>query len=86
MYAVCTYKMHLVFGIAALLDIARVFLIAAIAAWLLTFLSMLQRPLYAVMLLLRGSPAPIVVPLELLTQPTTPSGAQSHDLPKSRHS
>jgi tellurite resistance protein TehA-like permease len=86
MYAVCTYKMHLVFGIAALLDIARAFLIGAIAAWLLTFLSMLQRPLYAVMLLLRGSPAPIVVPLELLTQPTTPSGAQSHDLPKSRHS
>jgi len=62
MYAVCTYKMHLIFGISPLLDIARVFLIAAIAAWLLTFRSMLQRPLYAAMLLLRRGPASIVVP------------------------
>ena len=85
MYAVCTYKLHLVFGIAPLLDIARIFLIAAVAAWLLTFLSMLQRPLYALLLLLRRSPVPLVTPLELLTQPVTSSGGETHGLPKSRH-
>jgi tellurite resistance protein TehA-like permease len=57
MYAVCTYQMHLIFGIGPLLDLAGLFLITAIAAWLLTFLSMLLRPLYALLLFLRESPA-----------------------------
>jgi tellurite resistance protein TehA-like permease len=54
MYAVCTYKMNLIFGIAPLLVIAHIFLVAAIIAWFLTFMSMLKRPLYAVMLMLRA--------------------------------
>lgn len=58
MYAVCTYKMDVIFDIAPLLVIARLFLVAAISAWLLTFLSMLMRPLYGVLLVWRhGSPA-----------------------------
>lgn len=53
MYAVCTYKMYLIFEITPLLAIARLFLVAGVAAWLLTFLSMLMRPLYAILLILR---------------------------------
>lgn len=53
MYSVCTYKMSLIFDITPLLIIARVFLVAGIAAWFLTFLSLLIRPLYAALLMLR---------------------------------
>ena len=85
MYAVCTYKMHLVFGIPPLLVIAHIFLIAALAAWLLTFLSMLLRPLYAMLLVLRGFPVP-TVPRELVTLPmTTIKGVESHEFSESRH-
>jgi hypothetical protein len=80
MYAVCTYKMHLIFGIAPLLVIARIFLIAALAAWLLTFLSMLLRPLYVVLLVLRGFPVRTVAH-ELVTMPiNTIKGEESHEL------
>jgi tellurite resistance protein TehA-like permease len=71
MYAVCTYKMYLIFGIAPLLVIAGAFLIAAIAAWLLTFLSMLLRPLYAVLLVLRRKPE-ATLGLELVALPNDP--------------
>lgn len=53
MYSVCTYKMNLIFDIAPLLIIARVFLVAGIAAWFLTFMNLLMRPLYAALLMLR---------------------------------
>jgi tellurite resistance protein TehA-like permease len=53
MYSVCTYKMYLIFEIAPLLVIARLFLLAGIAAWFLTFLSLMMRPLYAALLMLR---------------------------------
>jgi tellurite resistance protein TehA-like permease len=80
MYAVCTYKMHLIFGISPLLVIVRIFLIAALAAWLLTFLSMLLRPLYVVLLVLRGFPVQTVA-RELVTLPiNTIKGEESHEL------
>ncbi len=84
MYAACTYKMHLIFEIAPLLVIARIFLFAALAAWLLTFLSMLLRPLYAVLLVLRGLPVSTVA-RELVALPiTTIKGGESHELSESR--
>lgn len=85
MFAVCTYKMHLVFGIAPLLVIARIFLITALAAWLLTFLSMLLRPLYAILLVLRGFSVPTVL-REIVTLPvTTNKGVERHEFSESRH-
>jgi tellurite resistance protein TehA-like permease len=80
MYAVCTYKMHLIFGIAPLFVIARIFLIAAIAAWLLTFLSMLLRPLYIVLLVLRGLPVRTVARELVTLRINTIKGEESHEL------
>lgn len=57
MYAVCTYKMNMIFDIPPLLLIARLFLVAGISAWMLTFLSMLMRPLYALLLMLKEKPS-----------------------------
>lgn len=53
MYSVCTYRMSLIFDLASLLVIARVFLVAAIAAWLLTFMGLMLRAFYAALLILR---------------------------------
>jgi tellurite resistance protein TehA-like permease len=84
MYAVCTYKMYPIFGIDPLLVIARIFLIAALAAWLLTFLSMLLRPLYVVLLALRGFAVRTVV-RELFALPITTIKGENHELSESRH-
>lgn len=54
MYSVCTLKLGTVLGIAAHTAIAHLFLILGMIAWLLTFLSMAQRPLYLVLLALRS--------------------------------
>jgi tellurite resistance protein TehA-like permease len=80
MYAVCTYKMHLIFGIAPLLVIVRIFLIAALAAWLLTFLSMLLRPLYVVLLVLRGFLVQTVARELVTLRINTIKGEESHEL------
>ena len=54
MYAVCTYKLGTIFDLAPLHLIARIFLVAGLAAWSLTFMSMLKRPLYAVLLFIKS--------------------------------
>ena len=71
MYSVCTYKMNLVFEIAPLLMISRIFLVAAVIAWFLTFLSMLMRPLYALLLILRQG-VQAFMPLHAASLPPTP--------------
>ncbi|MFC4346809.1 tellurite resistance/C4-dicarboxylate transporter family protein [Kordiimonas lipolytica] len=53
MYAVCTLKLGVVFNLPMFLLVARVFIVVALIAWLLTFLSMIKRPLYAVLLMVR---------------------------------
>lgn len=53
MYAVCTLKLGVILDIPMFSLIARGFIVCALIAWLLTFLSMLKRPLYAVLLMLR---------------------------------
>lgn len=71
MYSVCTYKMALIFNITPLLMISRIFLMAAVAAWLLTFMNMLMRPLYAALLMMREKPSvflrttPVLLPQTL---------------------
>ncbi len=50
MYAACTFRLSDAMGAPFLLWIARMFVIAAIAAWLLTFLGLARRVLYAVLL------------------------------------
>ena len=54
MYAVCTYKMGKIFDLTPLYLIARIFLTAGLAAWSLTFMSMLKRPLYALLLFIKS--------------------------------
>jgi tellurite resistance protein TehA-like permease len=54
MYSVCTLKLGRVLDIAAMEHIARVFLVLGMTAWLITFLSMAQRPLFAGLLALRS--------------------------------
>lgn len=54
MYSVCTYKMAGIFDMALLYVIARIFLVAGVVAWSLTFMSMFKRPLYAILLLLKS--------------------------------
>lgn len=54
MYSVCTYKLSLVLQIPGIQRIAQLFLILGLVAWFLTFLSMAQRPLYVLILTLRG--------------------------------
>jgi hypothetical protein len=39
---------------ALLYVIARIFLVAGVVAWSLTFMSMFKRPLYAILLLLKS--------------------------------
>lgn len=53
MYSVCTYKMSLIFDMAPLFMMARVFLVAGLVAWFLTFIGFLRRPLYAGLLMAR---------------------------------
>lgn len=74
MYSVCTYKMNLLFGIAPLLIIARVFLVAGIIAWFLTFMSLLMRPLYAALLMARKGFSAIARPGSLSTPVTVRRG------------
>lgn len=53
MYSVCTFKLGAILKITIFSLIAQTFLIFALIAWLLTFLSMIQRPLYAGLLVIR---------------------------------
>ncbi len=64
MYSVCTLKLGAVLEIATLARIAQVFLVFGLVAWLLTFLSMAQRPLYAILLAMRSGSRTIAVNLE----------------------
>lgn len=78
MYSVCTYKMNLLFGIAPLLIIARVFLVAGIIAWFLTFMNLLMRPLYAALLMARkGFSA--VPQLSSLSTPATAKRGENNE-------
>ncbi|MCC7527341.1 MAG: tellurite resistance/C4-dicarboxylate transporter family protein [Candidatus Melainabacteria bacterium] len=54
MYSVCTLKLGRVLDIAVMEHIARLFLVLGMTAWLITFLSMAQRPLFAGLLALRS--------------------------------
>ncbi len=53
MYSVCTLRLAAAIDVLALSGLARIFLIFALVAWLLTFLSMGQRLVYPVVLALR---------------------------------
>lgn len=55
MYSVCTLKLGYALEIPTFSTISRIFIIVAIIAWLLTFLSMVKRPLYALLLMLRST-------------------------------
>lgn len=57
MYSTCTFRLADALDAPFLLWIARVFVIAATAVWLLTFLGLARRMLYAVLLGLRRPPA-----------------------------
>lgn len=57
MYATCTFRLADVLDAPFLLWVARVFVIAATAVWLLTFLGLARRMLYAALLGLRRPPA-----------------------------
>ncbi|KAA0232302.1 MAG: C4-dicarboxylate ABC transporter [Actinobacteria bacterium] len=75
MYSVCTFRLSEALGAAFLLWVARVFVVAAVAAWLLTFLGLAQRMLYAVLLTFRRpqttlEPLPHAA-LEPVSDPTT---------------
>jgi tellurite resistance protein TehA-like permease len=74
MYSVCTYKMNLIFDIAPLLVISRVFLAAGIAAWFLTFMSLMMRPLYAALLLMRQLSSATTHPKSLSVSATVNKG------------
>jgi len=50
MYSVCTLRLGEILEIAPMAVIARVFLLAGLIAWLITFLTMIQRPLFAILL------------------------------------
>ncbi|MEZ4486698.1 MAG: tellurite resistance/C4-dicarboxylate transporter family protein [Cyanobacteriota/Melainabacteria group bacterium] len=53
MYSVCSLKLGVILKVGVMHWIAQGFLIVGLLAWLITFLSMLQRPLYLVVLALR---------------------------------
>lgn len=55
MYSVCTLSLASVLEITPIVAIARVFLVLGLIAWLVTFLTMAQRPLYAFLLALRSA-------------------------------
>lgn len=57
MYSVCTLKLGDILEIPMFSHIAHIFIVFALIAWLLTFLSMIKRPLYAVLLMLRTNTA-----------------------------
>ena len=57
MYSACTFRLSEAVGVGFLLWIARAFVTAAIAVWLLTFLGLAARMLYALLLAVRRSPA-----------------------------
>ena len=54
MYSVCTLRLGAVLSLPSMTGIARIFLVLGLIAWLVTFLTMAQRPLYAVLLALRS--------------------------------
>lgn len=54
MYSVCTSKLSQVLSIPALVGIAQVFLVCAVLGWTITFLSMAERPLFALVLGIRA--------------------------------
>lgn len=56
MYAVCTFRFGVILKISIFSSIAHAFLVFALIAWLLTFLSMIKRPLYAGLLFIRTEP------------------------------
>lgn len=62
MYSVCTLKLGAILEIPMFSHIAHVFIVFALIAWFLTFLSMIKRPLYAVLLMLRANT--VSAPLE----------------------
>lgn len=47
MYSVCTLKLSILLNIPVLSNLARVFIVIGLIAWLVTFLSMAKRPLFA---------------------------------------
>lgn len=54
MYAVCTFRLAGALEMPFLVSVSRVFVIAAAVVWLLAFLGLARRMLYAVLLALRG--------------------------------
>ncbi|MBI3072591.1 MAG: tellurite resistance/C4-dicarboxylate transporter family protein [Deltaproteobacteria bacterium] len=66
MYAVCTYQVATAFGLPALAWLARGFVVAALAAWTLTFFGLMARFLYLGLLAFRSgargrrSQAPVI--------------------------
>lgn len=56
MYAVCTFRLGVILKISMFSLVAHAFLVFALIAWLLTFLSMIKRPLYAGLLFIRAEP------------------------------
>lgn len=54
MYSVCTLKLGAILQVDMLSRIAHVFLVFGLIAWLMTFLSMAKRPLYAALLALKS--------------------------------
>lgn len=57
MYSVCSFHLANILNVAFLMWIARLFFMAALSAWLLTFLGLTARALYAVLLGCRGKQA-----------------------------
>ena len=47
MYSVCTLKLSILLNIPVLSNLARLFIVVGLIAWLITFLSMAKRPLFA---------------------------------------
>lgn len=60
MYSVCSFRLANIFNASFLIWIARLFVIAALSAWLLTFLGLSARALYAILLGYRGKQAQII--------------------------
>ncbi|MBI2817622.1 MAG: tellurite resistance/C4-dicarboxylate transporter family protein [Acidobacteria bacterium] len=71
MYSVCTFRLAEALDATFLLWIARVFVIAATAVWLLTFLGLAKRILYALLLAVRRPRAPLLERQDTLTFITT---------------
>ncbi|HNB25102.1 MAG TPA: tellurite resistance/C4-dicarboxylate transporter family protein [Candidatus Melainabacteria bacterium] len=54
MYSVCTFKLGNALVLPSIVVVAQTFLVCALLAWATTFLSMLQRPLFALVLAFRA--------------------------------